>query len=122
MSTAPDTKIEYGSSSGAKRRWKTRLLAIGSLVAALYLAVLGFFDYWMHQPPEQFSRVIMRAGPIPFLLFPFETMWKSARAGHLRIGDDPPDFTLPLLDRSGSITLSSFRGRNPVVLIFGSYT
>ena len=28
----------------------------------------------------------------PFLLFPFETMWKRARVGHLRIGDQSNDF------------------------------
>ena len=40
----------------------------------------------------------------------------------LNVGDDAPDFTLP--DKSGKheITLSSFRDRRPVVLIFASYT
>jgi peroxiredoxin len=46
-------------------------------------------------------------------------MW--ARQGSLAPGDPAPDFTLPLHDRSGSVTLSSFRGQ-PVVLVFGSYT
>jgi hypothetical protein len=91
-------------------------------LVALYFPVLGFFYDLMLQPPETFSRVMMHLGPVPFLLFPFETMWKSARSGHLQIGDQSPDFTLPLLDHSGSITLSSFRGQKPVVLIFGSYT
>jgi hypothetical protein len=112
-------ELAHGS---ARQKWKTFLVNVGVPLVALYLAVLGFFDYSMHQPPETFSRVMMHAGPVPFLLFPFETMWKSARAGHLQIGDQPPDFTLPLLDHSGSITLSSFRGQRPVVLIFGSYT
>ncbi len=115
--------VEYRTpSETAKRRLKTRLLRTGAALAILYFAVLSVFDYSMHQPPEAFSRVMMHVGPVPFLLFPFETMWKSARAGHLRIGDKAPDFTLPLLDRSGSVSLSSFRGREPVVLIFGSYT
>ena len=64
----------------------------------------------------------MHVGPVPFLLFPFETMWKHARAGALRIGDAAPDFRLPLLDGTGSVELSSFRGSRPVVLIFGSFT
>ena len=76
----------------------------------------------MKQPPETFSRVMMHVGPAPFLLFPFETMWKHARAGALHSGDAAPDFRLPLLDGSGSVELSSFRGNRPVVLIFGSYT
>ena len=123
MNTPLTAELGHGSARrAARRKWKKLLLKIGGPLAALYFAVLGFFDYSMHQPPETFSRVMMHAGPVPFLLFPFETMWKSARAGHLQIGDPSPDFTLPLLDHSGSVTLSSFRGRKPVVLIFGSYT
>ena len=43
------------------------------------------------------------------------------------VGGDAPDFNLPRLggDRLGSddrVQLSSFRGRKPVALIFGSYT
>jgi hypothetical protein len=33
-----------------------------------------------------------------------------------------PDFDLPLLNGSGRVRLSSFRGAKPVALIFGSYT
>jgi hypothetical protein len=95
---------------------------MGVSILVLYCAALAGFDYAMHQPPDTFSRVMMHVGPAPFLLFPFETMWKSARAGSLHVDDMAPGFTLPLLDRSGSVTLSSFRGNKPVVLIFGSYT
>ncbi len=87
-----------------------------------YGFTLAFFDRAMHQPPDEFSSLMMRVGPLPFLLFPFETMWKQARAGHLQIGDQAPDFALPLLDYSQTVSLSSFRGKQPVVLIFGSYT
>lgn len=104
------------------KRWKKRLVQIGASILALYSATLAGFDYAMHQPPETFSRLMMHVGPAPFLLFPFETMWKSARAGHLRVGDAAPDFTLPLLDHSSSVTISSLRGTKPVVLVFGSYT
>ena len=103
-------------------KWKKRALLAGAPLAAIYFAGLACFDYAMHRPPDAFARVMMRVGPAPFLLFPFETMWKSARAGRLNVGDEAPDFTLPLLDRSGSFTLSSLRGVKPVVLIFGSYT
>ena len=88
----------------------------------LYCLVLAGFYYAMQQPPETFARLMMHVGPAPFLLFPFETMWKHARGGAIRIGDAAPDFRLPLLDGSGSVELSSFRGTRPVVLIFGSYT
>ena len=108
--------------AGKMGTWTRRLLRIAAPVLVLYSATLAGFDYAMHKPPETFSRVMMHFGPAPFLLFPFETMWKSARAGHLRIGNTAPDFTLPELGHSGSVALSSFRGVKPVVLVFGSYT
>lgn len=40
----------------------------------------------------------------------------------LKVGVEAPDFTLPLLDGKSKITLSSFRDKQPVVLIFASYT
>ncbi len=101
---------------------KRRLLQITAGAVALYLFFMAGFAYAMHLPPQTFSRVMMHVGPIPFLLFPFEPMWKNARQGSLHIGDAAPDFTLPLLDRSSRVTLSSFRGMKPVVLVFGSYT
>jgi hypothetical protein len=124
MSTIPAaSKVEPDSQFSSRRaKWKRRFLHIGVPLLALYFAVLAGFDYAMHQPPETFSRVMMHVGPAPFLLFPFETMWKSARAGHLHLADTSPDFNLPLLDHSGSLELSSLRGTKPVVLIFGSYT
>jgi hypothetical protein len=40
-----------------------------------------------------------------------------------KVGDPAPDFTLPLLnERARMVTLSSFRGRKPAALIFGSFT
>jgi tetratricopeptide (TPR) repeat protein len=36
--------------------------------------------------------------------------------------DLAPDFSLPALVGGGTISLSSFRGRSPVVLVFGSYS
>jgi hypothetical protein len=38
------------------------------------------------------------------------------------VGSDAPDFTLPRLGSDEQVQLSSFRGRKPVALIFGSYT
>jgi|SRR5579875_611961 len=98
------------------------LVIVALAIAVLYCCAFAGFDYAMHQPPETFGNVMKHTGPAPFLIFPFESMWKSARAGHLAPGDMAPDFTLPLLNHSGSVTLSSFRGAKPVVLIFGSYT
>lgn len=38
------------------------------------------------------------------------------------VGQMAPDFRLRTADRKGEIQLSSFRGKQPVLLIFGSYT
>jgi len=42
--------------------------------------------------------------------------------GKLRVGDVAPDFELDRLDGKGKVKLSSFQGKQPVALIFGSYT
>jgi hypothetical protein len=39
-----------------------------------------------------------------------------------KAGDLAPDFTLYDISGTKSVTLSHFRGKTPVVLIFGSYT
>ena len=44
------------------------------------------------------------------------------RNGDLKVGDAAPDFDLKRLDGKGTVKLSSFKGKQPVVLIFGSYT
>jgi len=46
----------------------------------------------------------------------------SARAGHLQIGDQAPDFSLRPLHGEGTVTLSQEYKSKPVVLVFGSYT
>ncbi|GIW81287.1 MAG: hypothetical protein KatS3mg105_3094 [Gemmatales bacterium] len=40
----------------------------------------------------------------------------------LKVGDPAPDFSLPDLSGKNEVRLSSFKGKKPVVLIFGSYT
>lgn len=42
--------------------------------------------------------------------------------GSLGEGDGAPDFTLKTVDGKREVALSRYRGRQPVVLIFGSYT
>ena len=47
------------------------------------------------------------------------------RQGKLKVGDDAPDFDLKRLNaKEGdpTVKLSSFEGKKPVFLIFGSYT
>ena len=89
----------------------------------LYVLFVGFVWWAMRQPPETFGRVMARMPqPAVFILAPFETLWTHARAGMLLPGDAAPDFTLTKLDKSGSVQLSSLTSKQPVVLIFGSYT
>jgi len=40
----------------------------------------------------------------------------------LRVGDAAPDFKLKTKDGGREVQLSSFRGKRPVVLVFGSFT
>jgi len=76
----------------------------------------------MHQPPEAFGRVMSRMPDAAYLILPFETMWTHARAGQLQNGDSAPDFSLLKLDKSDKIQLSALSSKQPVVLVFGSYT
>jgi hypothetical protein len=99
---------------------KLRVLVVSLLV--LWLLFLGAIYVTMSQPPERFAAAIARLPGPAFRLFPFETLWFSARGGSLKVGDPAPDFHLRTLDKTAEVYLSSFRGSKPVVLIFGSYT
>ncbi len=94
------------------------------VLAVLWLATTAYLYSIMRRPPEDFGRVMAKIpGPVPFLIFPFETLWIRARAGALQLGDNAPDFTLAKLDHTDRVQLSSFLAQQrPVVLIFGSYT
>jgi hypothetical protein len=100
------------------------LLRALAVVALLWLLGSAALYRVMRQPPETFARFMAKLpGPVPFLLFPFETLWTRARAGSLQVGDPAPDFTLMKLDKSASVQLSNLTAQGrPVVLIFGSYT
>lgn len=94
------------------------------MIAALWiLGCVGLYGV-MRQPPEHFARVMAKIpGPVPFLIFPFETLWMRARAGTLQVGSVAPDFALMKLDKTAQLQLSSLTAQNrPVVLVFGSYT
>jgi hypothetical protein len=87
----------------------------------LWLSGIIFIAHAMRRPPEEFSRVMKHVPGPAFMLIPFETLWKRARAGTLEIGQPAPDFKLTTTDHSKAVSLADLRGR-PVVLIFGSYT
>lgn len=102
---------------------KKIVLRVVAVVAVLYLAFAGLVIWSMRQPPETFARVMSHMpGPAVFLAFPFETFWIHMRAGELRSGDAAPDFSLLKLDKSQRVQLSALTARQPVVLVFGSYT
>ena len=82
---------------------------------------VGFYIA-MRQRPEVFSVVMSKTSNVAFAIFPFERMWLSAREGSLKVGDAALDFFLETYDRKSRVLLSSFRGKKPVVLVFGSYT
>ena len=98
--------------------------ALRTLAAALavYVAAAAAIFVVMKQPTDRFGRIMAHV-PMPiFMVIPFERLWNVARRGALQVGDAAPDFTLRTADKQGSVQLSAFRGKQPVALIFGSYT
>lgn len=106
--------------SASNKKWLMRGL-VGFLV--LYVGYAGYVVWAMRQPPETFARVMSHMpGPAVFLTLPFETLWTQERAGELHTGDAAPDFSLLKLDKSERVQLSALTAKQPVVLVFGSYT
>ena len=110
-----------------KPHWKLLGVIAVKVVACLlvfWIAGCVFLYHVMRKPPEQFGAFMAKLpGPVPFLLFPFETLWMQARSGTLQHGDAAPDFDLGKLDHTERVRLSSFAAQHqPVALIFGSYT
>jgi len=98
------------------------LLRSAIVLAILYVSLVGVIWWAMHQSPETFGSVMKHLPDAVFLVAPFETMWMHARAGSLQTGDPAPDFSLVKLDKSATVELSSLAAKQPVVLVFGSYT
>lgn len=103
---------------------KKTIISAVLAISALWVVGCGVIYSTMRKPPEQFGRAMSKLpGELPFMIFPFETMWMRARAGSLHVGDPAPDFTLAKLDKSAHVQLSSLTAQGkPAVLIFGSYT
>lgn len=101
-------------------KWALRL--VGAIVA-VYLLIGGAIVLAMLQPPERFGQIMSRVpAGVVWGAYPGSRMWLWARGGTLAVGDTAPDFSLSTYDHSGRVTLSSHRGQQPVVLVFGSYT
>jgi hypothetical protein len=62
------------------------------------------------------------AAAIGVLLMAAVAFAQRAQPGVLRPGDPAPDFSLEPPGGGPAVALSSFRGRSPVALVFGSYT
>jgi hypothetical protein len=92
--------------------WYIVLVYVGLLLALLLIM----------RKPVVFGKVMSKVPEPVMMFFPFKQLWLVARAGHLKVGDLAPDFSLPTADRKARVRLSSFRRHKPVVLIFGSYT
>lgn len=107
------------------QRWPLLKKAMLGLIglAVLWAIGCGLMYHEMRKPPEEFGRFMTRIpAPMAFLVFPFEKLWTRARAGTINVGEVAPDFELLTIDKSESIRLSELSRRQPVVLIFGSYT
>lgn len=105
-----------------KRPWKKITAAILTGMLALWLGFVAFMWHAMHEPPEDFARVMSHMPWEVFLIVPFETLWTRARAGNLTMGDPAPDFSLAKLDKTETVHFSELNKTQPVVMIFGSYT
>ncbi len=88
----------------------------------LYIALLAGMLAAMYQPPERFGKIMRHAPGFALMAVPLKPLWLFARAGRLKVGAPAPDFALDTQDKKTRVALSSFRGRQPVVLVFGSYT
>jgi hypothetical protein len=108
----------------AWQKYKKGIVATAVVLAVLWVSGCVVLYHIMRKPPEEFGRFMAKLpGPVPFLLFPFETLWTQARAGTLYPGDAAPDFSLAKLDHTARIQLAAITAQHrPVVLVFGSYT
>jgi hypothetical protein len=102
-------------------RWLLRGVVALVLV---YVVLFGSVAIAMMQTPERFGAFMKRMpAPVVWGALPARRMWLWARRGDLRAGDAAPDFNLRTTqDRARRVSLSSYRGDRPVVLVFGSYT
>jgi hypothetical protein len=99
-----------------------KLVAAALTLLGLWIVLCALAYAAMSQPPDVFGRTMARVPMVMAMVVPFQTLWVRARAGHLAVGDPAPDFELPGKDLPTPLRLSSFRGKQAVVLIFGSYT
>ena len=102
-------------------KWIPRVLVV---IVICYGLLFSSVAIAMQQTPERFGAFMRRMPPaVVWGALPAPRMWLWARKGRLTKGDLAPDFSLRTArDRSQRVTLASYRGQRPVVLVFGSYT
>jgi hypothetical protein len=102
-------------------KWLLRAIVA---VVAVWVVLCGTVAVAMNQTPERFGAFMKRMpAPVVWGALPASRMWLWARRGVLAEGDLAPDFNLRTTqDRARRVSLSSYRGDRPVVLVFGSYT
>jgi len=106
-----------------RRLWVKRIVRTLVVLAVLWVIGCAVIYAQMRKPPEQFGAFMKRVPGMPvFLAFPFESMWMRARGGTVTVGGKAPDFALQTVDKSQTVQLSELNRKQPVVLIFGSYT
>ena len=112
-----------------KRRLKLSPVARKRLGAAAIVLVVAYIAFgctiwWaMNQSPETFGRVMKRLpGPVPFLLFPFETPGFTPAPEACRLATQRRTSLLLKVDKTDRVQLSVLNKQQPVVLVFGSYT
>ncbi|HTM23851.1 MAG TPA: hypothetical protein VL225_01585 [Vicinamibacterales bacterium] len=102
-------------------KWLFRgVIALSVSYAVLFSSVA----FAMRQTPERFGAFMSRMPPaVVWGGLPATRMWLWARKGTLAEGRLAPDFSLRTVkDRTRRVSLSSYRGQRPVVLVFGSYS
>jgi hypothetical protein len=68
-----------------KSRYVKATVATFCVIAKLWVLACAAPHGEMRRSPEDFGRVMAKiAGPIPFLILPFETLWMRAREGRRR--------------------------------------
>ena len=126
------------------RTVRISLKVAGILLGVYLLTCAG--AYWALHTVVGTEKLMSAAGPVMFRAYPLKRLITAARAGELQVGQPAPDFELeprespakngepkqngdpdqdsdPDQDiKTERVRLSSFQGKKPVVLIFGSYT
>ena len=112
------------------------LLAISPLLWSLLRRGQAVRSCWLGRLMQTAERPLFHAGVVGLALAGIDLGWGAWEEAYVffhdyykRIGRtdlfprnaEAPDFSLPVLDEDREVRLSDFRGRKPVVLIFGSF-